>query len=142
MSRKERPAPQRSAGHAGKRDEVQPLFATAMRQHQAGQFADAERLYRAVLALAPKHEQSLYYLGLLALQRGQPQAAVEWIGKAIALNARMPEWHYNLAFAYQSVGRLDEAVAHYGRASALAPANPKIQTNLGNVLTEQGKLAE
>ena len=142
MSRKERPAPQRSAGHAGKRDEVQPLFATAMRQHQAGQLAEAERLYRAVLAAAPKHEQSLYYLGLLALQRGQPQSAIECIGKALAANERMPEWHYNLAFAYQSVGRLDEAARHYARAAALAPTDPKIQTNLGNVLTGQNKFSE
>lgn len=143
MSRKERRAARKLGTEQGAgADQAQSLFALAMRQHQAGQFAEAERLYRAVLAGAAKHEQSLYYLGLLALQRGQRQAAIDWIEKAIALNGRMPEWHYNLAFAYQSVGRWDEAGAHYGRASALAPSDPKIQTNLGNVLTEQGKLAE
>jgi tetratricopeptide (TPR) repeat protein len=143
MNRKERRAARKFGTEpAGGADQVQHLFALAMRQHQAGQFADAERLYRAVLAITPKHEQSLYFLGLLALQLGHPQAAIDWIEKALALNARMPEWHYNLAFAYQSVGRFDEAVAHYSRASALAPSDAKVQTNLGNAFTEQGRFAE
>jgi tetratricopeptide (TPR) repeat protein/SAM-dependent methyltransferase len=143
MSRKERRAARKLGQQpAGGADQVQSLFALAMRQHQAGQLADAERLYRAVLAIAPQHEQSLYFLGVLALQLGQPQAAIEWIKKALVRNERMPEWHYNLGFAYQSIGRLDDAVAHYSRAAVLAPADAKIQTNLGNVLTEQGKLTE
>jgi tetratricopeptide (TPR) repeat protein len=143
MSRKERRAARKVGQEpAGGADQTQSLFALAMRQHQAGQLADAERLYRAVLALAPKHQQSLYYLGLLALQLGRPQAAIDWLEKALALNGRMPEWHYNLAFAHQSIGRLDDAAAHYSQAAALAPSDAKIQTNLGNVLTDQGKLAE
>jgi tetratricopeptide (TPR) repeat protein/SAM-dependent methyltransferase len=143
MSRKDRPA-RRKLGNeaAGESDQVQGLFALALRQHQAGQVGDAERLYRAVLAQAPQHDRSLYFLGLLALQLGRPQAAIEWIAKAVALNDRMPEWHYNLAFAYQSVRRFDEAAAHYRRAATLNPSDAKIHTNLGNVLTEQGKLVE
>jgi tetratricopeptide (TPR) repeat protein/SAM-dependent methyltransferase len=143
MSRKDRRAARKSGTEsAGGPDQVQPLFALAMRQHQAGQLADAERLYRAVLAIAPRHEHSLYFLGLLALQLGQPQAAIEQIQKAVALNDRMPEWQYNLAFAYQSVGRLNDAATHYVRAAALAPSDAKIQTNLGNVLTQQGKFED
>jgi tetratricopeptide (TPR) repeat protein len=145
MNRKDRRAarkPGTATPGAGPGDQAQALFAAAVRQHQAGQLADAEQLYHAVLAVAPKHAQSLYLLGLVALQGGRAPAGIDWIGKALALNERMPEWHYNLAFAYQSIGRLDEAALHYRRASALDPSDPKAQTNLGNVLTAQGKLAE
>src|SRR5262245_21040402 len=131
MNRKDRRAARKSGATAAgpaSGDQAEALFASAVRQHQAGQLADAEQLYHAVLAIAPKHAQSLYLLGLVALQSGRAPAGIDWIGKALALNERMPEWHYNLAFAYQSIGRLDEAALHYRRSSALDPSDPKAQT--------------
>ena len=82
------------------------MFALAAQHHQAGQLGEAENIYRQVLALDRKHFGSLYHLGIIALQRGQPLAAIEVIGRALAVNDRLPESQYNMAFALQSVGRL------------------------------------
>ena len=51
--------------------------------------------------------QSLYYLGILALQQNRPQAGIDWLARAVAREPGIAEWHYNLGFAYQSIGRLE-----------------------------------
>ncbi len=96
-------------------------------------------LYREVLAIDRSHFGSLHHLGIMALQRGQPHAAVDLIGRAIAIDDRIPDCHYNMAFALQSVGRLNEAVGHYSEAVRLKPDYVEAHTNLGNVLRELGR---
>ena len=118
------------------------LFALAVRHHQSGQFAEAEQLYRQVLAADQGHFASLHHLGIIALQKGQPQAAIEPLGRAIAVDARNPECHYNIAYAFQLLGSLNEAVGHYQQAVRLKPDYAEAHTNLGNVLMQAGRNAE
>jgi tetratricopeptide (TPR) repeat protein/SAM-dependent methyltransferase len=136
MSRKDR----RAAGKhsASPSSDGSALFALAVRHHQAGQLVEAENLYRQVLASDANHFNSLHHLGIMALQRGQPQAAADSIGRAIAVNDRVPDCHYNMAFALQVLGRLSEAVAHYRRAIELKPGYVEAHTNLGNLLRQLG----
>jgi tetratricopeptide (TPR) repeat protein/2-polyprenyl-3-methyl-5-hydroxy-6-metoxy-1,4-benzoquinol methylase len=144
MNRKERRAAGKQAGNAplrpGSRPDLADLFGHAVRSHQAGQLAEAERLYRAVLAIDPRHVTSLNYLGILALQSGRYPMAVEVIRQALTLDDRMPESHYNIAFAQYRLGRLEDAAGHYRRAATLKKDYADAHTNLGNVLKEQGKL--
>jgi tetratricopeptide (TPR) repeat protein/SAM-dependent methyltransferase len=114
------------------------LFALAVQHHQAGRLFEAENLYRQMLATDRRHVPSLHHLGIIALQRGQPQAAVETIGQAIAVDDRIPDCHYNMAFALHALGRSREAVGHYQRAVKLKPDYVEALTNLGNVLRELG----
>jgi tetratricopeptide (TPR) repeat protein len=120
----------------GTASDVAQLFALAVRHHQAGQVTDAEALYRQVLSLDRNHFGTLHHLGIMALQRGQAQAAVDVIGRALAVNDRVPECQYNMAFALQGLGRLDDAARHYRQAAALKPDYVDAHTNLGNVLTQ------
>jgi tetratricopeptide (TPR) repeat protein/SAM-dependent methyltransferase len=136
------PPTSRPRGAGLPRPDVGPIFALAVQNHQAGRFAEAERLYRDVVAIDPAHVTSLHHLGILALQSGRYAMAVEVVGKALACNDRLPECHYNMAFALRALGRLDEAIAHYQRATALKPDYPEAHTNLGNVLKDQGRLDE
>jgi tetratricopeptide (TPR) repeat protein/SAM-dependent methyltransferase len=146
MNRKERRAAGKSGANVplgpGGGPDVGQIFSLAVRTHQAGQLAEAERLYRSVLAIDPRHVTSLNYLGILALQSGRFPMAVDCIGEALRLDERMPESHYNIAFAQYRLGRLDDAAAHYRHATTLKPDYSDAHTNLGNVLKEQGKLDE
>ena len=136
MNRRER----RAAGKHGKGSPgTAPLFALAARHHQAGQLGEAEKIYRQVLTLDRRHFGSLYHLGIIALQRSQPHAAVEMIGRALAVNDRIPESLYNMAFALQSVGRRNDAVASYQAAIRLEPKYVEAHTNLGNVFKDLGR---
>jgi len=141
MSRRKRRSARNIAasGAGNSADHARHLFASALRQHQAGDLGQAERLYRSVLALEPAHGQSLYLTGIIALQLGRPQEAIKSIGRALAFNEPVAEWHYNLAYAHQSVGGLADAVAHYRRAVTLKPDLTAAQANLARVLLASGE---
>ena len=115
------------------------MFAEARLHHKAGRLPDAERLYRQVLAADPRHAGSLHLLGLIAEQLGRHEIAAELIGKAVAIDGRVPVFHYHLASAHHSLGRLGEAEASYRKAIALRPDYLEAHNNLGLALKDQGK---
>jgi Tfp pilus assembly protein PilF/SAM-dependent methyltransferase len=127
---------------AGPAASIAALFAAALQHHQAGRLAPAEGHYRQILAVDPNHVDSLHLLGVIASHAGRNDAAVDLIGKAIALNDREPAFHSNLGNALQGQGRLDEAAASYRRALALDPDYAKAHYNLGKALKDRGKLDE
>jgi tetratricopeptide (TPR) repeat protein/SAM-dependent methyltransferase len=137
MNRKDRRAAGKHPGSPGSNGTG--LFALAVRHHEAGQLFEAENLYRQVLARDGRHFGSLHHLGIIALQRGQPEAAIDMIGRALAVNNRVPDCHYNLAFALQALGRSNEAVGHYQQATKLKPDYVEAHTNLGNALKDVGR---
>lgn len=142
MSRKERRAAGK-LGNSGKRGaETGPLLDSALRQHQAGQLGEAERLARQILAVDPHDLRALQLLGIIALQTGRNAAAAELFAAALAHDDRLSASHFNLAYALRALGRLAEAEAHYRRAIVLAPNRADIHVNLGNLLLDQSRLDE
>jgi tetratricopeptide (TPR) repeat protein/SAM-dependent methyltransferase len=123
-------------------DHIEQVFAKAVDCHQRGQLAQAEGLYRQVLAAVPHHPDSLNLLGVLGMQTGRAELAVELIGKAIALNAKIADFHNNIGEAFRRLGRLDQAIEHFAKAIDLEPAFIEAQQNLGDVLSAQGRLDE
>ena len=123
-------------------DDVEQVFGRAIGFHQSRQLAQAEALYRQVLAAVPDHLDGLNLLGVLALQTGRSELAVELIGKAIALNDKVPDFHNNIGEAFRRLGRLDHAIEHFIKAIDLEPAFGEALQNLGNVLNTQGRLEE
>jgi tetratricopeptide (TPR) repeat protein/2-polyprenyl-3-methyl-5-hydroxy-6-metoxy-1,4-benzoquinol methylase len=115
------------------------LFKSAIRHHQAGQFADAERIYRQILAANPSHFGSLHLLGILAHQAARHDAAIDLIGRAIACNDRVPECHYNMGLALAAAGRMQEAAAEFATAIALKDDYAEAHMNLGNAYKSLGR---
>jgi tetratricopeptide (TPR) repeat protein len=127
---------------AGPLPDVQGRFAEAVRQHQAGHLADAEDLYRQVLAANPDHADSLHLLGVIGGQTGRHDLAVEMIGRAIAINPREAAYHANLGIALRQQHRLDEAVLCFRAALDLKPDDAEAHNNLGIALKELWRLEE
>lgn len=119
----------------------QPLE-QALRHHRAGRLAEAEQLYRQILAMDPRHADSLHLLGMIEYQRGRRETAVSMIGQAIAINPKMPAFHSNLGTIVQAQGNLEEAAACFERALALNPDWAEVHSNLGNIFQLQGRLEE
>jgi protein O-GlcNAc transferase len=113
-----------------------------LQHHQAGRLADAEALYRQILAVQPKHADALHFLGVMAHQVGRHDVAVDLIRQAIVFDPNNPGAHSNLGEACRAAGRSDEAVAAFQRALGLRPDYPEAYYNLGIVLREQGLLDE
>jgi predicted O-linked N-acetylglucosamine transferase (SPINDLY family) len=53
--------------------------------HQAGRLGDAKALYRSILEFQPRHAGAQHHLGLLFMQAGQLEAALEHLTNACAL---------------------------------------------------------
>jgi tetratricopeptide (TPR) repeat protein/SAM-dependent methyltransferase len=140
MNRQQRRAARRSG--AGSDDTTAGLFNAALASHQAGALADAERRYREVLARVPGHADSLHHLGLIALASGNATGAVDLIGKAIAVNDGVADYHYNIALAWRGLNRNDNVATHLERAVALRGDFALAHLNLGNVRREQGRAAD
>ena len=51
--------------------DFQALFNQALRHHQQGNLAGAERLYRQLLAADTANSATNYYLGMVLAQRGE-----------------------------------------------------------------------
>jgi tetratricopeptide (TPR) repeat protein/SAM-dependent methyltransferase len=121
-------------------DSAEQIFASALELHQRGDLAGAETLYRQVLQTAPLHLDSLNLLGVVALQTGRNELAIELIGKAIAANDRVPDFHNNIGEAFRRSAKLEHAVEHFTKAANLEPRFLEARQNLGDALKEQGKL--
>jgi tetratricopeptide (TPR) repeat protein len=121
---------------------MQNLFAAALAHHQGGRLAEAEKLYRQVLAVDPRHADALHYLGVVALNRSRAQEAVDLIGKSLAANKRNAEAHYHMGLAYAALGRFEEVEKHNRRAVSLKPDHAQAHLNLGNAQNALGRKAD
>ena len=121
---------------------VPQALALALQHYQAGRWADAETLYRQILAAQPGHADALHHLGLVAQQTGRHESAVEWIRQAIALDPHHPAPHANLGEIYRTVGRLEEAIACFCRALEIKSDFLQAHNNLGLALTAVGRFGE
>jgi len=126
---------------AGKQD-VTTLLQQAVAHHQSGRLAQAQALYRAVLAEAPRQFDALHLLGVIARQQGDAALALDLIGQAIAINPTQATAHCNLGAALQDLGRSSEALASYDQALRLNPSYAMAYANRGNALRKLGRARE
>lgn len=125
-----------SAGSAGRSPEG--LLEQAVARHRAGQLADAEALYRQVLALAPAHPGALHYLGLLGLQTGHLAPAEELLARAAQVAPGDPVLLNNWGIALARLGRAEEARARFEAAIRQGPGYADPLVNLANLLADRG----
>jgi len=117
-------------------------FEDALAFHQRGRLAEAEMLYRQVLASEPRHFGSLHLLGVIASQRGDHAAALVRIDAALSLHDGDADAWNNRAIALRELKRLDEALAACDRAIALDGAHARAFTNRGSVLLDLNRPQE
>jgi predicted O-linked N-acetylglucosamine transferase (SPINDLY family) len=119
-----------------------PLFQSALEHHRAGRLAEAEAIYRQLLAQNPRDADALDRLGVLARQCGDYETAVELLNRAVGLRPGSWEFFYHLGIAQTARRDLDAAATAYRRAIELKGDHLHALTNLGAVLKDQGKIDE
>lgn len=115
------------------------MLARAIAFHQGGQLAEAESLYRTILAADPRHPDALHYLGLLGLQTGHLAPAEELLGQAAAAAPGDPVVLNNWGIVLARLGRLAEARARFETAVSRGPGYADALVNLANVLADAGE---
>lgn len=113
---------------------------TAMADHKAGRFVEAETGYRRVLGARPDDPKALYYLGLLAFHRGDTDGAITLVQRSLArAPSTAPAWN-TLGGLYIAAGRLSDAREAYRRMTAAAPSMGEGWYNLGICLRDEGEI--
>jgi tetratricopeptide (TPR) repeat protein len=118
------------------------LLNLARTHHQQGRIAEAEQLYRQVLAAEPGNVEALTLTGAAKIGLGRPDEAIELLGQAVAIAPEFAAAHDNLGVALAKLGRFAEAANSFQRATRLNPAHAPAWVNFGNALIKLGKLQE
>lgn len=112
--------------------------AEALALHQQGRFAEAEPIYRRILADDPGNADAASLLGTLCQQTGRQEEAVEHLRRAIALRPDQASWHANLGVALRALERHPEGAEALAEALRLRPDYPEALSNLGLVQHQMG----
>lgn len=121
---------------------IPAAFELALQHHQAGRLAEAEALYREILAVQPGQPDALHLLGVVAHQASRPDIAVELIRQALGAAPQHVAAHFNLGNALRELGRMEEAAHAYRRATEIQPDYAQAHHNLGSALAACGQLEE
>jgi len=118
----------------------QSLFQQGMTLHRAGKFADAEAIYRRILAIETTNVDVMQMLGVLASQTGRFAMAEQLLRQAAGIAPRIAGIQNNLGLALLNQKKFADAETAFERAIELQPASPEAHNNLGTCLRYQGKL--
>jgi predicted O-linked N-acetylglucosamine transferase (SPINDLY family) len=121
---------------------VDQAFTAALQQHQAGRLAEAEQGYRQILEQDPQHADSLHLLGVIALQTGHLDPALNLVQQAVDLRPDGALYRSNLGQVLEQLGRLNDAERAYRAAISLDPEFAEAMNNLGRLLQGQDHLSE
>jgi protein O-GlcNAc transferase len=110
---------------------VQDLFKLGNQFHKEDQIDKAETIFRKILEFHPNHPGALHFLGVIAQQSGNQDAAIKLISKAIKIEPNYHQAYNNLGNSYEKLGKLEEAEQHYSKAVELKPDYVDALFNLG-----------
>lgn len=105
---------------------VGAILQQAIAAMERGDLGQAQQLCRQVLRVDPRNAGAHHLAGLLASQAKQPAEAVQYLETAAALAPANGTTLVDLAEAYESAGRRDEAWVFFEKAAAAAPGNGQI----------------
>ncbi len=109
--------------------------------HKDDRLRHTEHLLRLILQRNPNNHVALHSLGIIAHQKGNHDAAVELISKAIANNPHIPQYHNTLGLVYEILGKYEEAVAAYKQAVSVNPDYAEAYHNMAVALQSQNQYA-
>ena len=96
----------------------------ATQLHRAGHHADAQEIYRRVLALAPDHPDALHFMGVLAHDQGRDEEALRLLARSVELVPDHAGFCSNYGNLLLDNERFEDAERQYRQALALDPDRP------------------
>jgi len=127
---------------ANKPMDPQTCYHQARQHHQAGDFHQAEALYRKVLDQYPEHPNTLCLLGTLYHQQGRHQTACEYLRQAVAVKPDNAYYHYNLGLVYSALKKQELALQTFQQALHCKDDLAEAYDQQGRILRQMGQLEE
>ena len=119
---------------------IENLVANGFLNHSRRNLAEAEKAYRRALQLDPKHLPALYRLGVLLLEKGQNEKALELADKALEFSPESKEIYFLQGNVHRATGNKDAAARAYLKVLDLEPKHVGAHLNLGSLLHESNLL--
>ncbi|MDR3733958.1 MAG: tetratricopeptide repeat protein [Acidobacteriaceae bacterium] len=110
----------------------------ALSHHGAGRLAEAEGLYRQILAVDPEQPDALHWLGFLAHQAGHGEAALQLMTRSLSRAPHIANYHNNLGQVLATQKR--NAAPAFRNAIILSPELPEAYINLAQRLSRDGQV--
>lgn len=116
-------------------------FSLAAALERSGQFAEAEKTFRLLLASDPENASALNYLGYMFADRGENLTeAKDLIEKAVALDPLSGAYLDSLGWVYFRLGDWDRAEKYLTEAAALEPFDATVHEHLGDLFQARGQV--
>ena len=122
------------------RVELLSMLQKAILFHQSGELAQAEELYKEIIAREPRQSDAFHFLGVIAGQKNDHQRALDLFNKAIEVDPDNAAFHANRANALKKLGHLELAVAGFDQAIALRSDFTEAYFIRGNILLDLRQL--
>jgi len=122
--------------------QLERMMNEAIEHHKSGRREEAEQLYRTILQQVPDQPDALNLLGVLAVDGGRKDLAVDLIGRAIARRPLDANIQNNYGNALLLQRRHDEAQEHLEQAISLQPNFTEALYNLARTVRMQGDMDE
>ena len=104
------------------KDSVEALIKAGFERHQNEELDDAENLYKEALKLDINNAEAYNLMGVLKLQKSEPEIAVDYILKAISINPT--DYFYETLFqAYMRCGDYKGIIANEEVVKNMFPKN-------------------
>ncbi len=110
--------------------------------YSRGEWAEAERLCRQILAAQGDYLDALNLLGIIAAQTRRTEEAAVLLGRAVAANPGDAAAHSNYGNVLRNLKRFEEALDSYARALKIKPDYAEAHNNRGNTLRELKRIDE
>ena len=114
----------------------------ALQLQQEGRIEGAAQLYARILEKAPDHVDALHFLGVAKFQLGDGAAALDLIGRAIALKPDFASATTTWVTCSNACIASQKRPRRIAGSSSWIPENADAYNNLGALLRAQGKAAE
>jgi len=102
-------------------------------------FDEARQAVDHALRLDPRHAAAVHILGVIEMENGSPEKAIQLIKRSAALDPTAHEPHYYLGRTLAHLGRYEEAVASFRKALEVQPDLLPILEELGSALQSLGR---
>src|SRR3984957_1679090 len=110
-----------------------------MSHFQAGRPAEAERAYRAALAIVPADPAVTHNHGVAIAAQGRHRDAIGCFDEELRADPGHVSAHYNRAVAPMRLGETQEAIEAFERAAKLDPQHYEAHRALGFLWLAQGE---
>ena len=118
--------------------QIDTVFRQGQQLHRVGRLAEAEQIYRQVIAAMPRHADALHALGALALQSGRPAVAETLLNQAISLKPAA-DFQITRTHALLALHRPVEAAAAIRPVLRARPHSAEAHQVLGHALSDAGE---